>query len=207
MNEYDETDAPVYDCYSTGLAGEVEFYVEQARQAGGPVLELGCGTGRILIPVAEAGVAAVGLDRAAAMLVVARKKIARCAADVQGRIEVAEGDMRHFSLGRRFKLIMIPYRAFLHLLTVADQRRALACVREHLAEDGRLAFNIFDPSLEIICGHRGPLETAVKKHGEFVHPETNRRVIVWDSRQYDPELQRIDEYFIFEELDEDGVVI
>jgi SAM-dependent methyltransferase len=207
MNEYDESDAAFYDHYSTGLAGEVEFYVEQARQAGGLVLELGCGTGRILIPVAEAGVAAVGLDRAAAMLAIAREKVGRCAREVQQRIEIVEGDMRELSLGRRFKLVMIPYRAFLHLLTIEDQRRALGCVREHLAEDGRLVFNVFDPSLEIIGGHFGPLGTAVKKHVEFVHPATNRRVIVWDSRQYDPVTQRIEQYFIFEELDDTGLVV
>lgn len=207
MNEYDESDAALYDYYSTGLAGEVEFYVDQARQAGGPVLELGCGTGRILIPVAEAGGAAVGLDRAAAMLAIAREKVGRCAREVQQRVEIVEGDMREFSLGRRFKLVMIPYRAFLHLLTVEDQRRALACVREHLTEDGRLVFNVFDPSLDIIGGHFGPLGTAVKKHTEFVYPATNRRVIVWDSRQYDLPTQMIEQYFIFEELDDTGLVV
>jgi SAM-dependent methyltransferase len=207
MNVYDETDATLYDCYSPGLEGEADFYVQQARETGGPVLELGCGTGRILIPVAEAGLRAVGLDRASAMLAIARRKISRCAADVRERLEIVEGDMRDFSLERQFKLIAIPYRAFLHMLTPEDQRRTLHCIRAHLADDGRFVFNVFDPSLEIIAGHFGPLGPAQKKVSEFAHPETGQRVVVWDTRRYDLARQTIDEYFIFEELDDSGLVI
>jgi len=207
MNVYDEIDAALYDYYSLGLEGEVDFYVQQARKADGPVLELGCGTGRILIPVAQAGVPAVGLDQAPAMLAIARQKINRCPQEVQRRLELVQGDMRDFSLGRQFKLITIPYRAFLHLLTPEDQRRALHCIRAHLADEGRFVFNIFDPSLEIIAGHFGPLGPAQKKVSEFVHPETGRRIVVWDTRRYDLNRQMIDQYFIFEELDEAGLVV
>lgn len=207
MNEYDESSAALYDYYSTGLEGEAAFYVDEARRANGLVLELGCGTGRILIPMAEAGVAVVGLDLSPAMLAIARQKISRCDDEVRRRIEIVEGDMGDFSLGRRFDLITIPYRAFLHLPTPEDQRRALRCIREHLADDGRLVFNIFDPSLEIVAGHSGPLGSAVKRQSEFVHPASGHRVIVWDTRRYDLERQTIEQYYVFEELDDDGRVI
>ncbi len=207
MNEYDRTDAAFYDYYLTGLPGDVPFYVEEAQKAGSPVLELGCGTGRILIPAAEAGLTITGLDRAPAMLAIARQKIAKLDGETQRRITLVEGDMRYFSLDQRFKLVMIPYRAFLHLLTPDDQRQALTCIREHLADDGRLVFNIFDPRLDLIVGQQGPLGTAQKKDGEFVHPGTGHRIVIWDTRQYDVERQMIEQDWIFEELDEEGKVI
>ena len=207
MKEYDRLDAALYDYYSTGVEGDVPFYVEEAQRAGGPVLELGCGTGRILIPTAEAGVEIAGLDRAPSMLAIARDKVARLDPAVQRRIQLVEGDMRDFNLGRRFKLVTIPYRAFLHLLTGEDQRQALRCVRDHLEPDGRLILNIFDPRLETIVAHFGSLGSALKMVDEFVHPDTGRKVVVWDTRQYDPETQTLDQYFIFEELDGDGQVV
>ncbi len=207
MQEYDTSSAQLYDYYSTGLEGDVEFYVDQARKTGGPVLELACGTGRVLIPVAEAGVEIVGLDQSSAMLNVARQKLSECSPEVQKRIEIVDGDMRDFSLGRRFGLITIPYRSFLHLLTVDDQKRTLQRIHEHLADDGLFVFNIFDPNMQMIVEHSGSLGSTTKKQGEFTHPETGRRIIVLDTRQYDTERQMIDEYFIFEELDDDGTVV
>ena len=207
MSEYDRADAAFYDAYSTGTGGDLPFYVEEARKAGSPVLELGCGTGRILIPAAEAGLTVTGLDRAPAMLAVARQKIARVDAATRGRITLVEGDMRAFSLGQRFNLIMIPYRAFLHLLTVEDQRQALGCIREHLAAGGRLVLNIFDPRLDIIVIQQGLVGVAQKKTDEFVHPETGRRVIMWTTVQYDLERQIIEEERIFEEVDGEGKMV
>jgi len=207
MKEYDRADAALYDYYSLGTEGDAAFYVDEAARAGGPVLELGCGTGRILIPSAEAGADMTGLDRAPSMLAIARDKVARLDPAVRGRIALVEGDMRDFSLGRRFKLVTIPYRAFLHLLTGEDQRRALGCVRDHLEPDGRLILNIFDPRLETIVAHFGSLGGAVKLVDEFVHPATGHKVVVWDTRQYDPEKQMVNQYFIFEELDGEGRLV
>ena len=207
MEEYDRADARFYDYYSTGVPGDVRFYVEEAKRAGSPVLELGCGTGRILIPTAQAGIDIVGLDRAPAMLAIAREKLSELGAETRRRIELVESDMRTFWLGRRFKLVTIPYRAFLHLLTPEDQRRALERIRDHLTDDGRLVLNIFDPRLDIIVGHFGSLGSALKKEIEFFHPDTGNRVILWDTRQYDPERQMIEQYWVFEELDGQGKVV
>lgn len=199
--------ASLYDYFSTGLEGDVQFYIQEAEKAGSPVLELGCGTGRILIPVAEAGIDVTGLDNSPEMLAIAERKISKLDAKTQGRIKLVKFDMRDFSLDQKFKLIMIPFRVFLHLLTPEDQRRALACVREHLTDDGRLILNIFDPRLDIISQHAGSLGASMKKIKEFIHPETGHRFLVWDTRQYNMERQIIEMYFIFEELDDDGRVI
>ncbi len=207
MREYERLDAAFYDHYAGGLEGDVPFYVEEARRAGSPVLELGCGTGRILIPIAEAGIDIVGLDLSPAMLALAQAKVAALPAETQRRIELVQGDMRDFSLGRRFQLIAIPYRAFLHLMTPEDERRALTCIREHLADDGRLVLNIFDPRLDIIAAHFGSLGSALKTVSEFDHPESGHHVVVWDTRQYDPGQQTIQQYFVFEEMDDEGRVV
>ena len=87
----------------------------------------------------------MGLDRAPSMLKIARAKVAMLPPDVSALIEIVDGDMRATALNRQFKLAIIPYRAFLHLLTVQDHRAALASIHEHLEDGGRLAFNIFDP--------------------------------------------------------------
>ncbi len=207
MKEYDRKDALFYDHYATGVPGDVEFYAAEARRAGSPVIELACGTGRVLIAVAEAGVEIVGLDRAPSMLTLARDKVAKLPAETRRRIELVQGDMREFALGRKFKLAMIPYRAFLHLLTPDDQRRALCCIRDHLVDGGKLVLNNFDPRLETIVAHRGSLGSALKLDSEFVHPETGHRVLVWDTRQYEPEEQMIRQYFVFEELNGKGQVV
>jgi len=103
MSDYAQAYAALYEYRATGLDGDVQFYVEEAQRAGSPVLELGCGTGRILIPVAQAGVTITGLDLSVPMLDIARRKVAALDADTQDRIELVEGDMRRFSLGRRFE--------------------------------------------------------------------------------------------------------
>lgn len=204
---YRQQTAELYDTISTGLKGDVNFYVEEAQRAGSPVLELGCGTGRILFPIAKAGIEIVGLDAAPSMLAIAREKVAALPDATQNRIQLVEGDMRSFDLGRRFSLILIPFRAFLHLLSVEDQKQTLATIHAHLADGGKLVFNIFDPRLEIIAAHSGPFGSAIKKLQEFVHPQTGNRVIVWDTRQYDCERQVLTEDRILEEIDSSGQVV
>jgi ubiquinone/menaquinone biosynthesis C-methylase UbiE len=207
MYGYERVQAEYYDYTSKGLEGDLQFYLDEAKRSGSPVLELGCGTGRILIPIAEAGIDIVGLDLSDAMLSVAQRKIASLPTSVQERIELVEGDMRAFSLGRKFKLITIPYRAFLHLMTPEDQKAALRTIHEHLDADGCLVFNIFDPRVETIAAHLVPLGRAVKKLMEFARSDNEHRVIVSESRRYDTEQQVLTEDRIFEELDEGGEVI
>jgi SAM-dependent methyltransferase len=143
--------AEFYD-YVTPYAtrGDVGFYVEEARASRGPVLELGCGTGRVLIPVARGGVGIVGLDASHAMLARCRDFLADEPEVVQRRVQLVEGDMRSFDLGRRFPLVTIPFRPFQHLLTVEDQLACLTTIHRHLDDDGRLVFDLFNPWLEAL---------------------------------------------------------
>ncbi len=207
MNEYYQFNAALYDCNSTGTEGDVDFYAEEAVKAGSPVLELGCGTGRILIPIAQEGIEITGLDQSPEMLARARTKILKLDEETRKRVELVQGDMRSFSFKKQFNLIIIPYRAFLHLLTSEDQIMALTCIRNHMKDDGKLILNIFDPNLEMIAAHSGHLGSASKKMQECIHPDTGSRVIVWENRKYHPEPQIVDVNFIFEELDKTGKVI
>lgn len=129
---------------------DLDFYTELARESGGPVLEIGCGTGRVLIPVARAGVKITGLDLSPQMLEVCRANLARESGDVQARVTLHPGDMRDFDLGRTFALATTPFRAFQHLETVKDQLSCLAAIRRHLQPSGRLVLDLFNPSLTFL---------------------------------------------------------
>jgi len=126
--------------------GDVNFFVDLARQSGGPVLEIGCGTGRVLIPTARAGIEIAGLDASPSMLAVCREKLAHEPREVQSHATLTEGDMRRFDLGRQFRLVTIPFRPFQHLMTVEDQLACLQTVHRHLMAGGQLVLDLFNPA-------------------------------------------------------------
>jgi SAM-dependent methyltransferase len=129
---------------------DVAFYVEEAVKVKGPVLEVACGSGRVLIPTARAGISIVGLDASAQMLANCRSSLQREPEQVQERVTLVYAHMRDFDLGRTFSLVTIPFRAFQHLLTVDDQLACLTCVRRHMSDDGRFIVDLFNPSLEML---------------------------------------------------------
>jgi len=141
--------AELYD-YTThyNQRGDVEFFEEEARRAGGATLELGCGTGRVLVRLARAGLGVTGLDIAGPMLEKCREKVAALPPDVQRHVRLVQGSMTDFNLGALFHLIVFPFRSFQHLLAVADQMRCLRCVHRHLAPSGRVILDLFhvDPA-------------------------------------------------------------
>jgi SAM-dependent methyltransferase len=201
---YDRADAQLYDAYTQGIEGDVGFYMEEAQSAGGEVLELACGTGRVLIPLAEAGVHVTGLDLSPSMLARAREKAARLPGDVRSRMDLVEGDMAGFSLGREFPLILIPFRSFQGLLTPEDQKKSLRCIRDHLARGGRLIVNIFDPRLAYVTAAMDPAHPVRALEQEFTHPVTGRKVRLWGVRHFDPVRQVLEQKNLFEEVAPDG---
>ena len=194
--------AEVYDSVYSYVRDDIPFYIEAARQAGGPVLELGCGTGRVSLPMAEAGIDVVGLDFSNAMLDVARCKMGRLAPG-GGALTLHCADMRDFSLDSRFKLITIPFRGFLSLLTVDDQLRTLENIKRHLAPGGKLVFNIFVPDLNMLVQ-----EGDVPYHFRDVTvAETGRRIVLWHQSRYDNHNQIVNARIIAEALDDEGAVV
>lgn len=134
-----------FDLFRT-RSGDVDFYRSLARESGGPVLELGCGTGRVLLPIAREGIACTGLDPSEAMLEEFRRK------GLPQNLKLVRARMQDFDLGTdRFPLIFSAFRAFQHLLTVEDQLACLAAVRRQLAPSGAFAFDVFAPKLDRIA--------------------------------------------------------
>jgi SAM-dependent methyltransferase len=137
-------------------------------------LEVGCGTGRILIPTARAGIEIVGLDLSRHMLDVCQERLLREPEEVQSRVQLVKADMRDFDLGRLFNLVTTPFRPFQHLTTVDDQTACLSSIRRHLVADGRLILDIFNPSLESLTGDNVGEEMGDEP--PFVMPD-GRRVV------------------------------
>lgn len=153
---------------------DVRFFVDLATEGRGPVLELGCGTGRVLIPTARAGVNITGVDASPGMLAVCRRKLAGEPAAVQSRVRLVEADMRRFDLGETFRLVTIPFRPFQHLLTVGDQLECLSRIRQHLADTGKLVIDVFNPLLTVLAGT--DLNNEESAGPDFVTPD-GRKVI------------------------------
>jgi SAM-dependent methyltransferase len=130
-----------------GRLKDVEFFVAYSTLAKGETLELGCGTGRVLLPTASAGCRITGLDLSEFMLRKCSENLAGRRADTRDLVQLVRGDMTDFDLARTFALVTIPFRPFQHLVTVAEQRACLACIRRHLRPDGRLVLDVFNPSL------------------------------------------------------------
>jgi SAM-dependent methyltransferase len=146
MQYQDEWTARFYDVQVTGM-GDIPLWESLAEEAGGPSLELACGTGRVLLELARRGQEVAGLDVSPHMLEVAREQLRREPAEVQARVRLHQARMTCFDLDARFRLIYIPARSFQALLTRGEQRCCLTACRRHLLPGGLLAFDIFNPAL------------------------------------------------------------
>lgn len=172
MSDYDVW-APDYDDWASEMTEDVPFYVELAREASGPIVELGVGTGRIAIPIArETGKRVIGIDRSPAMLAVGHER----AADLP--IEFREGDFRDFTVEEPVELVICPFRALLHTPTWADKRRVFESVAAALKPGGRFAWNVFVFSPFI----------AARLHGE----KQTRGSDLWETVRHIPAENRID---------------
>lgn len=136
-----------------GRVEDVRYYVDFAETVGGPVLEYGCGNGRITIPIARSGVSVLGVDLSAPMLGDLRARLREEPDDVRARVTVRRGDMRTFRAPRKYRLIFCPFNAFLHLYERRDVERFLARVRAHLAPRGELVLDVSMPQPEELARH------------------------------------------------------
>lgn len=144
------------DYQAKGYCADVAFYVEMAKETGGPVLEMGCGTGRVLLPSARAGAHMHGMELSADMLAVLRQALSREPPAVQQRVTVAEGDISRDFAGDGFALVTAPFRVVQHLCTRDDQRAWLRNVARHLAPGGALCFDVFQPDFQYLAKPHGP---------------------------------------------------
>ncbi|MEF8832844.1 MAG: class I SAM-dependent methyltransferase, partial [Candidatus Thermoplasmatota archaeon] len=156
---------------------DIPFYKKQVKKYGEPVLELGCGTGRITIPIARNGHEIIGLDLSEKLLKRAKEK----AKKDNLNIDWIKGDMRNFSFDKKFNLIFIPFNTIHHILTLEDMEKVLENVREHLKPEGRFIVEFFNPDLDIL--NRDPKE----EHDviEYQDPEGRGEVEITESTDYE----------------------
>jgi SAM-dependent methyltransferase len=145
LSAYDAI-ARLYDPWSASVIEDIGFYVDEAVASGGPVVELGVGTGRIAIPTAMAGIRVIGVDSSQGMLDVCAERGRQ--AGVAERLDLRAGDLRTPPVDEQVPLVTCPFRAYLHLSSDAERLEALAAARALLQPAGRLVFDVFAPSHE-----------------------------------------------------------
>jgi SAM-dependent methyltransferase len=146
-----------YDARYTGNQDllDLPFYLDLAKRSGGPVLEIACGTGRILLPIAREGIAIDGVDSSLPMLRVLKSHIQNEPHKIRRKITVQKGDMRDFRLRKKYPLVIIPFRPLQHMYTLKDQLKALTTAAFHLQKNGILAFDLFFPKFEMLSANIG----------------------------------------------------
>jgi SAM-dependent methyltransferase len=194
-----------YDLFHGGgmLEGDIDFYLDCAQRYSSPILEVGAGTGRVLFPLADAGHEVVGLDSSVEMLDVAAEKLS-ARPDLTGRVQLKKGDMTDFDLNRQFPQVIVSARSFQHLLSPAEQRKALRCIHRHLSPGGHLVLDLFDPYFELLFAKNAalpaPNEEVDHKSGMSI-----RRTLL--ARANDPMRQTIHEVLLYEAFDQTGAQV
>lgn len=195
----------IYDLFHSEEAEDARFYRDLALASGGPVLEVGVGTGRIALPIARSGVEIVGVDVAPEMLGHLAARLEQEAPEVRERLILVEADMRDFDLGRRFPLVTIPFRAFLHNLTRAEQVAAARCCRAHLAPGGELVLNVFRPSLRYMAASQSE-RSATWRVSEERDLGGGRFGLLSTASSFEPEHQQLRSWLRYEIYGADGVL-
>ncbi len=199
MSEFDRF-ARFYDLDYEPFQEDVALYLGFAERTDGPLLELGCGTGRLLLPLARAGYHVTGVDLSPAMLEVARGKVE--AAGLEDRITLVQADMREVKLPQQYGLALIAINSFMHLTTLEDQLQALRAWRRLLLPGGLLVIDVYNPNPQGLLEADGRIEL----HGRWFDPDTGAVVLKQTSRTLDDARQTQHVLFIYDEVFPDGQV-
>ncbi len=178
-------DAPYYDQAYRRRRHDVRFYTKLAVESGGPVLELGVGTGRVALAIAKAGIAVVGVEPMSPMLEQAHQRLERLPRAARDRVELRQGDVARLRLRRKFPLVIAPFNVWMHLYTREEIERGFATVRHHLEAGGRFAFDVLLPDPVSLA--RDPSKQY--RGGEVPHPRGGVRYRYSEYFSYDPVTQ------------------
>ncbi|MGN6257680.1 MAG: class I SAM-dependent methyltransferase [Solirubrobacterales bacterium] len=197
--------AEIYDaCTPPSRSRDCEWYVELARGTGGPVLELGAGSGRITLAVAAAGVPVHAFDRDAGMLAALERKLGALDRE-RDLVTPVLGDFRELNLGARFKLVLAPFSVLLYNRSQAQLVECLRRVRQHLLPGGKIAFDVFDPDDEYIAANLGRGAGTWRWTGMFPSPDGGL-ICCSEATVYEPASQTFTELRRFELLTSAGAV-
>ena len=210
--------ADIHDRVYAYLDYDLPFYLEQAKASGGPVLELGCGTGRVALAIADAGIDVVGVDISPRMIERAKAKAEAAGTAARTRFAVgdmadpeaveaiaksAEQDSRQPNSGE-FGMVCFPFRSFQSMLTVEDQREALENAVSHLRPGGLLALDVVSPDMEQLADRR---DEAVAFHVRDVEQSDGSTIVVWGQNMWNAVEQVNSARLIIEELDATGLMV
>jgi SAM-dependent methyltransferase len=174
-----------YDHAYRSHTRDLAFYVELARRAKGPVLELGAGTGRVTLALLRAGVQVTAVDRSTAMQARASERVARLPAGQRAGVRWVAGDLRRLRLRERFALVLAPFNLLMHMYTRADLEQALAAVHRHMQPRARFAFDVLMPDLGVL--RRDPAR--FYRCRPVFDPSDGHRHAYAESFDYDPATQ------------------
>jgi len=191
--------ARFYDYEHESFVHDIPFYMDYARKSRGETLELACGTGRILFPIAREGVKITGLDISQGMLDIARRKLTELDEKYKANVELVRGDMVAFDLRKKFAMIYIPFRSFQGLLTKTDQGACLARVNEHLTDDGTFILDLFAPLHKYLV-----LEHRQEYMGIFMDKENGIPVTHWAETSWNLADQTLQSDWYYEWTDKEG---
>ncbi len=191
--------AMYYDADMGHFTDDLGLYHELARRADGPILDAMCGTGRVIVPLAEAGFKVFGLDIAPAMVRTVERKITEL--NLRDRLQVNGGDVRSFELEEHFDLALVPLNSFMHLETVADQLAALDRLKQHLRPGGLLVIDLFNPDPTDLTSDQNVLV-----HERTFTGPNGHQVQKYITRHTDWAAQRQAVEFVYDELEPDGTV-
>ncbi len=198
MNTDFDVFAPFYD-RDVQYNEDLSLYLNFAHRTGDPILEVGCGTGRVLIPLAQAGYHVTGIDISKAMLTRAQAKARQHG--IQHRVSLIQTDARYLALAQQFTLIIYAANSFMHHITLEEQRRVLQRLREHLRPGGLLIIDLFNPDINQLSRANGEL-TLVKMWQD----EEGRRVLKFQSVVASPTHQTLDVTYVYDRVFADGHV-
>ncbi len=197
--------AETYDVSVPDWPNEIDFYQEMAakvKQAGGSILELACGTGRVAIRLAHSGVRVVGLDLSTHMLEIARRKSTSL-----DNLRWVQGNMQSFQLGETFGLIIITGNAFQHMNTPEEQMACLECIKRHLRPDAQLVVHVNHDDLTWLGGLVSQKEHPFEPAGKFIRTSTGHEIQSYRAWSYEPSTQTTTVHARWEELDSSGHMI
>ncbi len=194
--------AEIYDAVYADLTHDLAFYTGLAETVGGPVLELGCGTGRVSLAIAAKGIDVVGVDISPMMIEAAQAKAAE--RKLTERCIFQTDDMTGVRLAGSYPLVIMPFRSFQSMLTVEEQKAALATAAAHLKDGGTLALDLFQPDVgQLGIEH----DETVPFHVRDVKQADGGTIVVWGQNGWDGVEQINSARLIIEELDPKGVMV
>jgi SAM-dependent methyltransferase len=201
MSKFYDTIARFYDAENVDMTDDLSFYSELAAEYGGPILDVGCGTGRVMLHLAQEGHICVGVDTSPQMLERGRRKL-HALGDLSATVTFIEGDIATHQAPQTYRMILLTYHAFMHFQEQSEQLRILKQLANNLADGGVLVFDL--PNAGEAFSTQD--DHAMSLERTFVEPETGHLVVQQSVSTLDRATQKLYVTWIYDEVAEDGTV-